>query len=114
MATATDGKLIYVGGLGNGFNAQSAPPLKAKLDAIQSGLSPIPGLKNKNAVWTRPDIVVEIELRNWTEDGQLRHPSFKRVQDDRLGEEYFSWTRSDAPPFWKCYEIVCDGCNIGC
>ena len=85
-----DGNLAYVGGVGTGFNAQSAPPLKAKLDAIQTGSTPIPGLRNKNAVWTRPEIVVEVEFRGWTEDGQLRHPAFKRVRDDRSAEEVLS------------------------
>ena len=42
LATAEDGKLTYVGGVGTGFNSQSAPPLKAKLDTIQTGASPIP------------------------------------------------------------------------
>ncbi|GLS30736.1 ATP-dependent carboligase [Neomesorhizobium albiziae] len=89
LATGEDGKLTYVGGVGTGFNSESGPPLKAKLDAIQTGSSPIPGLRNKNAVWTRPEIVVEIDFRGWTEDDQLRHPSFKRVRDDRSAEEFF-------------------------
>ncbi|GLS30757.1 ATP dependent DNA ligase domain-containing protein [Mesorhizobium albiziae] len=83
LATAEDGKLAYIGGVGTGFNSESALPLKAKLDAIQTGSSPIPGLKNKNAVWTRPAIIVEVKFRGWTEDDQLRHPSFKRVREDR-------------------------------
>ncbi|GLS29978.1 bifunctional non-homologous end joining protein LigD [Mesorhizobium albiziae] len=89
LATGQDGKLAYVGGVGTGFNSRSAPPLKAKLDTIQTGSSPIPRLRNKNAVWTRPEIVVEVEFRGWTEDGQLRHPSFKRVRDDRSAGELF-------------------------
>jgi bifunctional non-homologous end joining protein LigD len=89
LATAEDGKLTYVGGVGTGFNSRSAPPLKAKLDTIKTGSSLIPRLRNKNAVWTRPEIVVEVEFRGWTEDGQLRHPSFKRVRDDRSAEEFF-------------------------
>jgi bifunctional non-homologous end joining protein LigD len=69
LATAEDGKLTYVGGVGTGFNSRSAPPLKAKLDTIKT------------------EIVVEVEFRGWTEDDQLWHPSFKRVRDDRSAEE---------------------------
>jgi bifunctional non-homologous end joining protein LigD len=89
VATRKDGKLTYVGGIGTGFNSRSAPPLKSNLDTIKTGSSPIPRLRNKNAVWTRAETVVEVEFRGWTEDGQLRHPSFKRLREDRSAEEFF-------------------------
>ena len=71
-----------------GFNSRTAPPLKARLDELTTGKPSIPDLRNKQALWTKPKIVVEIEFRGWTEDGQLRHPSFQRVRDDRSATEF--------------------------
>jgi bifunctional non-homologous end joining protein LigD len=88
LATARNGKLVYVGGVGTGFNGRSAPALKALLDELTTAKPAIAGLRNKQAVWTKPEIVVEIEFRGWTEDGQLRHPSFQRVRDDRSAAEF--------------------------
>ncbi|WP_436102193.1 hypothetical protein [Pararhizobium sp. LjRoot238] len=39
-------------------------------------------ISGKNAVFTKPLLVAEIEYRAWTEDGKLRHPSFKGSQDN--------------------------------
>jgi bifunctional non-homologous end joining protein LigD len=88
LATAKNGKLVYVGGVGTGFNGRSAPALKAMLDELTTAKPAIAGLRNKQAVWTKPEIVVEIEFRGWTEDGQLRHPSFQRVRADRSVSEF--------------------------
>ncbi|MFC7399613.1 hypothetical protein ACFQU1_20590 [Chelatococcus sp. GCM10030263] len=36
------------------------------------------GLKRPGAVWTQPELVVEIEYRCWTEsDGRLRHAAIR-------------------------------------
>ena len=88
LATARNGNLVYVGGVGTGFNGRSAPALKTRLDELTTAKPAIAGLRNKQAVWTKPEIVVEIEFRGWTEDGQLRHPSFQRVRDDRSAREF--------------------------
>ena len=47
--------------------------------------TPAVKLARKNAVFTRPILAAEIEYCAWTEDGKLRHPSFKRlleIKDD--------------------------------
>jgi bifunctional non-homologous end joining protein LigD len=53
------------------------------LDESRTENSPVAGLKVKGAVWVRPELIVEVEYHGITEDGQLRHPSFQRVRDDR-------------------------------
>lgn len=58
-----------------------------ELDELTTAKPAIAGLRNKQAVWTKPEIVVEVGFRGWTEDGQLRHPSFLRVRDDRSPNE---------------------------
>jgi bifunctional non-homologous end joining protein LigD len=88
LANAEAGKLVYAGGVGTGFNARTGADMMRRLKAVQAEESPIPDLKVKGAVWTRPEIVVDVEYRGWTEDHQLRHPSFKGVREDRSADEF--------------------------
>ncbi|RUV70500.1 hypothetical protein EOA78_20220 [Mesorhizobium sp. M5C.F.Cr.IN.023.01.1.1] len=53
-----------------------------RVQAIQAEKTPISGLKLNGAVWVQPEIIVDIEYRGWTEDHQLRHPSFKGIRED--------------------------------
>jgi hypothetical protein len=53
--------------------------------------------KGKGVPWTRPDILVEVEYRGWTSDGQLRHSSFKGVRDTMA----IPWSLSPIPGFEK-------------
>lgn len=32
--------------------------------------------------WVKPDLIAEIEFRAWTDDGKLRHASFKGLRED--------------------------------
>ncbi|RWD80405.1 non-homologous end-joining DNA ligase [Mesorhizobium sp.] len=88
LANVENGILIFAGGVGTGFNARTGPEVKRRLDAIQMDKPPIPGLDVKGAVWTRPEMVVDVEYRGWTEDHQLRHPSFKGIREDRSVDEF--------------------------
>lgn len=44
-------------------------------------------LRRKNAVFTEPVLVAEVEYRAWTDDGKLRHASFKGIREgaDEVG-----------------------------
>jgi len=37
-------------------------------------------LRRKGAVFVEPVLVAEVEYRAWTDDGKLRHASFKRIR----------------------------------
>lgn len=37
--------------------------------------------RGKNIIFVRPDLLAEIEYRGWTDDGKLRHSSFKGSRD---------------------------------
>ena len=41
--------------------------------------------KGKNLVFVRPELIAEIEYRGWTDDGKLRHSSFKGLRDPTDG-----------------------------
>ena len=35
----------------------------------------------------KPVLVAEVEFTEWTEDGRLRHPSFKGIREDKAASE---------------------------
>lgn len=72
--------LVYVGGCGTGWNNQESVALRELLNAIPAD-RPAVALKRKGAVFARPLLVADVEYRAWTQDGKLRHPSFKGVRE---------------------------------
>lgn len=75
-------KLVYVGAVGTGFSDVVATMLRARLDVIVTSKCAVAGLTTKGAVWVRPDLRAEIAYRGVTTTGELRHASFKGLQDD--------------------------------
>ncbi len=74
------GDLVYVGGCGTGWNNKESVALRELLNAIPAD-KPAVALKRKGAFFARPLLVADVEYRAWTEDGKLRHPSFKGVRE---------------------------------
>jgi bifunctional non-homologous end joining protein LigD len=70
----------YVGSVGTGFKHEVARSLKKQLDKLKTKLPPVK-VPGKNLVPTAPALIAEIEYRAWTNDGKLRHPSFKGLRD---------------------------------
>ncbi|TBB25192.1 ATP-dependent DNA ligase [Rhizobium ruizarguesonis] len=80
LAARKGKKLVYVGGVGTGFNERNAYELRAKLDSLVTS-APAAAVDRKGAVFVRPELVAEIEYRAWTEDGKLRHASYKGLRE---------------------------------
>ncbi|SDA39641.1 bifunctional non-homologous end joining protein LigD [Sinorhizobium sp. NFACC03] len=80
LAARKGDDLVYVGGCGTGWSNQESVMLRELLNAIPAD-RPAVALKRKGAVFARPLLVAEIEYRAWTQDGKLRHPSFKAVRE---------------------------------
>ncbi|KSV61904.1 hypothetical protein N185_37565 [Sinorhizobium sp. GW3] len=78
--------LVYVGGCGTGWTNKESSDLRRLLDAIPAA-RPAVTLKRKGAVFAEPMFVADVEFRAWTQDGKLRHPSFKGVRALDVGEE---------------------------
>lgn len=73
--------LVYVGGVGTGFTSQSGTALRRQLDAIAIP-KPAIDVGKRKGVFVRPVLVAEIEFRAWTDDGKLRHSSFKGLREE--------------------------------
>ena len=80
-----DGILKYFGMVGTGFSSNELQIILKELQKIVSQSSPFTGSiepKLKNVSWIRPLVVCEVEYLELTDDGSLRHPSFKRFRPD--------------------------------
>ncbi|TAZ38473.1 non-homologous end-joining DNA ligase [Rhizobium ruizarguesonis] len=83
LAARKGDELIYVGGVGTGFNERSAAELREQMDKLIIGKPAVDTGRKRNAVFIDPKLVAEIEYRAWTHDGKLRHPSFKGLREEQ-------------------------------
>ncbi len=78
--------LHYVGRVGTGFNQTN---IKALLSKFQDIISPQPAFliepkpKSNEEVftWLQPKLVAEVQFTEWTNEGLLRHPSYKGLSN---------------------------------
>ncbi|HEV2148920.1 MAG TPA: hypothetical protein VGR37_16055 [Longimicrobiaceae bacterium] len=84
-----DGELVFVGGVGTGFDVQALREMRARLDALAAEEPPFrePPRTRTPAHWVRPEVVVELKFAEWTADGRLRQPVFLGVRDDKDAQE---------------------------
>ena len=79
------GRLVYAGKVGTGFTDQMLRSLHDRLAAIErptpafdSGTLPRSGVH-----WVEPRLVGEVGFSEWTAAGELRHPRFQGLRDDK-------------------------------
>ncbi|HTJ56675.1 MAG TPA: DNA ligase D [Devosiaceae bacterium] len=86
LGTWDNGKLVYHGRVGTGFNQKDAEALQQALDALPRDTPPFAELPRdiaRRARWVEPDLVAEIAFTETTPDGALRHPSFLGLREDK-------------------------------
>jgi bifunctional non-homologous end joining protein LigD len=83
------GKLRYVGHVGTGFDDRTLKELKERLDGLKTDNSPFSGdVEGKTeATWVKPELVAEVKYAQWTSDGHLRAPVFKRLREDKPAKQ---------------------------
>lgn len=82
-------ELLYIGHSGGGFGANDLREIRAKLDPLVSKECPfkVKPATNTPATWVKPELVCEVGLTGWTEDGVMRHPVFLRLREDKTAAE---------------------------
>ncbi|MBY3432664.1 ATP-dependent DNA ligase [Rhizobium laguerreae] len=89
LGARRDGRLVYVGGVGTGFTEKTAKELRQQLDGIRTE-RPVAGMgRKKTVIFVEPSLVAEIEFRAWTDDGKLRHASYKGLRDPDDGSDVY-------------------------
>jgi bifunctional non-homologous end joining protein LigD len=82
-------KLIYCGHVGTGFDSATLKQLHAILIKNKTHTMPFESvpLTSNVASWVKPNIVIEVEFTEWTQEGILRHPSFKGIRQDKPADK---------------------------
>lgn len=94
-----NGKLHFTGKIGTGFNTKTQKELMAKFKKLEIKKSPFtttpdvnkpsrfrPNPPHAEVIWLRPILVCEVNYRELTSDGVMRHPSFKGLRSDKDAE----------------------------
>ena len=108
-----EGRLVYAGRVGTGFNARQLTEVRAELDQLERKTPPCDGpvppdqtesvipMRSvpdfRTSTWVAPKLVCEIRFKELTEEGYLRQPAFLRFREDKKPRECVRQTPSPMP-----------------
>jgi len=80
-----DGRLVYAGKVGTGFDEAALVGLGRTLAGLERGQPPFDrGTPPRSGVhWVEPRLVGQVGFSEWTTAGQLRHPRFEGLRRDK-------------------------------
>jgi bifunctional non-homologous end joining protein LigD len=86
------GVLCYAGKVGTGFTSRSLVEIHQALEPIAATASPFDPVPARawtgpGVHWVQPSLVAEVAFSEWTQDGRLRHPSFKGLRTDKRARD---------------------------
>jgi bifunctional non-homologous end joining protein LigD len=82
------GELRYAGKVGTGFSERDLDELLSRLRPLARNSNPFEGRRGpRDANFVEPRLVAEIEFREMTAEGMVRHGSFKGLREDKSAEE---------------------------
>ncbi len=91
------GQLRYAGKVGTGFSDRDLDELMERLAPLACKTSPFAGRRGpRNANYVEPRLVAEIEFRELTAEGMVRHGSFKGLREDKAPHEVVPERPADA------------------
>jgi len=83
-----DGELRYAGKVGTGFSDRDLDELTKLLAPLARERNPFAGRRGPRAAnFVEPELVAEIEFRELTAEGMVRHGSFKGLREDKPAEQ---------------------------
>jgi len=97
------GELVYTGKVGTGFDESGLREVFARLKKMERKTSPFSNLGRrgrgpKGVHWVEPGLVCEIAFNEWTDEGQLRHPVFQGLREDKAASEVVRELPAPLPP----------------
>jgi DNA ligase D-like protein (predicted ligase) len=80
-----DGRLVYAGKVGTGFDTALLTSLGATLAGLEQPRPPFDRgkLPHAGVHWVAPRLVGQVAFSEWTTAGQLRHPRFEGLRRDK-------------------------------
>jgi bifunctional non-homologous end joining protein LigD len=90
--------LRYAGRVGTGFTERTLTELTRLLKPLRTPANPFddPPKLPRNAEFVTPELVADVEFREWTGEGVMRAPSFKGLRDDKPAASVVRERLSDA------------------
>jgi bifunctional non-homologous end joining protein LigD len=79
----------YIGHVGTGFTHTSLKTLHDKLAPLHAERSPFKHRVAQEATttWVKPRLVAEIKFTEWTSAGEMRHPAFLGLREDKRAQD---------------------------
>ena len=89
LAAYIHGKLQFIGHSGSGFTSAQVQESFKKLERLKTTRCPIDFVPyvNREPVWVRPKMVIEVKFNGWTLDQIMRAPIFVGLREDKSPEE---------------------------
>ncbi len=89
MADRVDGKLVYRGNVGTGFNDKTLALLHEKLTKLERAkpAASVPRLAAKGAKWVEPKLVAQVKFAEFTSEGAIRHGVFLGLRGDKAAKD---------------------------
>src|SRR4029077_11335928 len=79
----------YIGHVGTGFSHAMLEELHGKLWPLHTAKSPFTQRVRDEAAttWVKPKLVAEVKFTEWTSAGEMRHPAFVGLRNDKKPED---------------------------
>jgi bifunctional non-homologous end joining protein LigD len=99
LAQHEDGKLVYKGNVGTGFDAKTLSALAGKFARIDRKTAPVEVDRAvaRRVHWLKPELVAEVGFAEYTASGSVRHASFIGLRGDKEAADVTPETRQQAP-----------------
>ncbi|MBS0386592.1 MAG: DNA ligase D [Proteobacteria bacterium] len=89
LADRQNGKLVYRGNVGTGFNDKTLASISEKLSKIGRAKPalPVPREAARGAKWVEPRLVAQVKFAEFTGEGAVRHGVFLGLRGDKSAHE---------------------------
>lgn len=100
MGVYENDELVFIGPVGTGFDSKMQTELLEKLKPLATDKCPFnevpdynkpsrfrPNPPKAKVTWVKPKLVAEVTYRASTNDGSMRHPSFKGLREDKSAND---------------------------